>query len=167
MTTYEPPPNGGPTILPGQLSIWSAEDIPAPHSAKQHEAETPPPTCGHTCETSSNNSDPNMCCSRTSQPISVEDSPEFSLTSMPSGSMRNGQLSPHAPWVPHTHDADCSLLPTPTATANQCSPSMQKWPGPRRLQKIVGTGGTPPPTTFERMQGFPIGWTVCEPSGMP
>lgn len=53
-----------------------------------------------------------------------------------------------------------SLLATPTRKANQLAPSMQKWPGCKRLQDWAGTGGSPSPALYEWMMGFPDGWTA-------
>lgn len=54
-----------------------------------------------------------------------------------------------------------SWLPTPTATANQLSPSMSKWPSCRNLQAFVGRiGGVPHPELWEWLMGLPIGWTA-------
>ena len=56
--------------------------------------------------------------------------------------------------------AEAGLLPTPTETANQLSPSMSKWAGCRRLQALAGgTGGRLSPLFVEWMMGFPGGWT--------
>lgn len=61
-----------------------------------------------------------------------------------------------------------SLLPRPTATANQLSPSMRKWRSCRHLQDLVGSiGGSPQPTLWEWMMGYRSGWTVVEPWAMP
>ena len=63
----------------------------------------------------------------------------------------------------HRIDApELGWLPTPTATANHCAPSMRKWPTYLRFQERFGTGGSPPPETFEWMMGLPIGWTDVE-----
>ena len=51
------------------------------------------------------------------------------------------------------------LLPRLTRKANQLSPSMRKWPGCRRLQEWIGTGGCPSPELAEWLMGFPRGWT--------
>lgn len=61
---------------------------------------------------------------------------------------------------PLTRARESSLLPTPTATANQCAPSMRKHPACRRLQDLTGTGGRPHPEVFAWMMGFPEGWAV-------
>lgn len=50
---------------------------------------------------------------------------------------------------------------TPTATANQWAPSMQKHPGCRELVRIYGPEAYP--EAFEQLMGWPIGWTACEP----
>lgn len=63
---------------------------------------------------------------------------------------------------------DASLLPTPTAIANQLSPSMRKHPACRRLQGLVGrTGGLPHPALWEWLMGFPIGHSDCGDSVTP
>jgi hypothetical protein len=51
---------------------------------------------------------------------------------------------------------------TPTATANQLAPSMQKHPGCRLIADLK-------PETLERRMGFPPGWTDIgsDPLEMP
>ncbi len=51
-----------------------------------------------------------------------------------------------------------SLLPRPTAKANQLAPSMRKWRSCRNLQNVLGTGGAPPVSVWGWMMGFPAGW---------
>src|SRR5260221_954742 len=75
------------------------------------------------------------------------------------GMMLNGLVSQRAAWVTHTHVRDCSLLPTPTRTANQLCESMQHSAGCRRFQEIFGTNLRIPPWIFEYLMGFPNGWT--------
>lgn len=48
------------------------------------------------------------------------------------------------------------FVATPTATANQASPSMMKHPGCRGIDVS--------PETWERRMGFPQGWTDLKPS---
>ena len=57
-----------------------------------------------------------------------------------------------------------SWLATPTATANQLSPAMQKWAGCRQWLKTFGRiGGYPKPSEYAWLMGWPIGWTDLEP----
>lgn len=56
-----------------------------------------------------------------------------------------------------------TLLPTPTAKANHCAPSMRKWPGYARLQDSGGIS----PTRWEWMMGYPRGWTVLQRLATP
>jgi hypothetical protein len=55
------------------------------------------------------------------------------------------------------------LWPIPTATANQLSPSMQKWPAHQALSEQVG--GSWNPAWVEWLMGWPIGWTDLKPLG--
>jgi len=56
------------------------------------------------------------------------------------------------------------LWPTPTATANQLSPSMQKWAAHQVFEEQVG--GSLNPMWVEWLMGWPIGWTDLKPLGM-
>lgn len=77
------------------------------------------------------------------------------------GSMWRGTVGRHAPSAPHTVATDCgSWLATPTATANQTCPSMQKNPGCR------GWTGEMTPARVEWAMGWPIGWTDLRPLEM-
>ena len=78
------------------------------------------------------------------------------------------------------------MLPTPTATANMLSPSMQKWPAHRRIWTTptahnaketnapseserntptlaAQAGGSLNPAWVEWLMGWPIGWTDLQP----
>ena len=83
------------------------------------------------------------------------------------GIMRGGGVYRLPPLVLPTSEPGFGWLPTPTATANQLSPSMRKWPGCRHLQDLIGTGGTPHPGIWEWMMGFPTGWTDLDVSETP
>jgi len=96
---------------------------------------------------------------------------------------RNGTLFQLQPLVRRTAEIVSGLLATPTATANQLAPSMQKhpssramWPTPTardwkdngkspaelaRNSKTLAThaGGKLNPQWVEWLMGFPIGWT--------
>lgn len=58
-------------------------------------------------------------------------------------------------WAHRILGKDCGWLPRPTATANQLSPSMAKWPGCRRFQALFGR--TLNPRIYEWMMGIPLG----------
>lgn len=64
----------------------------------------------------------------------------------------------------HQDDDGFSLLPCATATANQCAPSMRKWPSCRLLQDWLPAHGV----TFEEWQrmamGLPPEWDACAPT---
>ena len=59
-----------------------------------------------------------------------------------------------------------SWLATPTATANQLAPSMQKWEGCQRWLKFGHVGGKIDPHHYEWLMGWPIGWSDTEPLEM-
>jgi hypothetical protein len=56
---------------------------------------------------------------------------------------------------------DAGYVATPTATANHAAPSMQKWPGCRRL--VALSGGSITPELWEWLMGLPVGWTDLQP----
>ena len=53
---------------------------------------------------------------------------------------------------------DSSGWPTPTETANHCSPSMRRWPSYARFQDAVRKIT---PRLWEWMMDFPAGWLDC------
>jgi len=59
-----------------------------------------------------------------------------------------------APSVPHTDGTECGLWATPTRTANQAAPSMQKHAGVRRMlatpTKMLGNNQRPWPSTLKQ-----------------
>jgi hypothetical protein len=64
-----------------------------------------------------------------------------------------------------------SLLATPTAKANQLSPSMVKHPGcrnwmPTPAMEAIPPGGKLNPTWVEWLMGWPVGWTDLKPLAM-
>lgn len=63
------------------------------------------------------------------------------------------------PWVRLMLGRDAGLLATPTTMANQCSPSMQKHPGCRRLTRLLGKLT---PRAYRWLMGWPIDgkWNV-------
>lgn len=81
-----------------------------------------------------------------------------------SGSMRNGACYPHAPWVPHMCDDDCSLWPTPTASMGRKGFGLPlhgrtfryKQATVRRVKELVGSHGWKiHPHFIETVMGFP------------
>jgi len=87
-----------------------------------------------------------------------EGSIKFSQTWPNSGSMRNGVCSLRAPVEPRTvAPAFGSWLATPTETANQACPSMQKWPGCRAWNGRID------PESYEWAMGWPEGWSGLGP----
>lgn len=137
---------------------------------------------------------------RTCQATLVSGSDEFSETWPRSGMTRNGTVFQRRPSAPRTSATAYSsslhgeLQWTPTATANQDSPSMEArapgrhlWPTPESCDNRDRGGPTTPsvqrrrqngrqitlsmtvtgqlsPKWVEWLMGFPIGWTDLEPS---
>ena len=96
----------------------------------------------------------------------VEDWAVFSGTWPASGTMRSGACSPRPPLGRLTSEPAFGWLPTPTATANQTAPSMQKHPSCRAFVALFGAGPIHP-EVYEWMMGFPPGWTDLEDSETP
>jgi hypothetical protein len=88
---------------------------------------------------------------------------ELSSVTLPKwGMMRDGELSELITSGLHTGEIEFGFsLPTPTATANQLCPSMQKWPAHQALSEQVG--GRWNPVWVEWLMGWPMGWTGLEP----
>lgn len=70
-------------------------------------------------------------------------------------------------WAPPTIGRACSLLPTPTAKANHCAPSMRRWPAYARFQALCGTGARPHPAVFGWLMGFPESWASVDATETP
>jgi hypothetical protein len=96
-----------------------------------------------------------------------------------SGTMRNGQCFPRAPWVRHIHGSECSLWPTPTkslASGGGCAKEAERAlkgvtrpSGHRitlRLTDLVKLrdGGLINPQWVEWLMGFPVDWTAWDTS---
>jgi hypothetical protein len=108
-------------------SISSAGDTPANPSLSPvlDEDTTIPDIYGPGSPTPFAYYDPDGHCLRTSQGTLDLDLTPSSVTLPPSGSMSNGRLYRRRPLVPRTSVTGSSLLHTPTAKANQDSPSMR------------------------------------------
>jgi len=87
----------------------------------------------------------------------------FSPTFTDWGSMRNGRLSPHAPWVHHIHETDCSLWLTPTARDHKGYTMRSGESICNQLRRLYGGSGSPNPEWIEWLMGYPSGWTELEP----
>lgn len=92
-----------------------------------------------------------------------------------SGSMRNGQLFPHAPWVQHICDEECSLWPTPTASMDGRGfgiPMHERSGRFRksivlRVQELVRKHGWRiHPNFTEALMNFPLDWTAIKELGI-
>ena len=187
----------GATCEPSRASrgvaswIGSLEVFPVNPSALQvsnWEKKTPA-TFGLSLSESLARFDLDSCSWRTSQ-VSLISGEPLSLQTWPhSVIVSRGRLYALPMLEPCTTADDGSVLPTPTAKANQGSPSFQKWPSFQRLmmptptvQDANNNGGrsqqkrnTPPlnavvggklnPEFVEWLMGWPIGWTACEPVG--
>lgn len=109
--------------------------------------------------------DPASSSWRTLGPLPFEGLAESLATFPKSGSMRSGQLYPHAPWVPHTHESGCSLWPTPTASNrdNAGGSNSRK----AAISKGTYVSGRVNPNLYEWLMGYPIDWTETEASETP
>lgn len=171
MTTSEPPSTGGEELF--DLAWTSSREASrASRSAQQGfvEASVTSVGSGPPCGPSWAQYDRDTSWWRTSQ-LSFETptpSARSSLTFTSSGSMRNGALSPHAPWLHHTHVSDCWLWPTPRATMCRIKVKIRK----RRegygvnLEEAVGLYESAPngylnPRWVEWLMGFPSNWCVA------
>lgn len=112
-------------------------------------------------------------CWRTSQRCLLEEWARYSEPFPISGSMRNGQVFPRAPWALHTCDTECSLWPTPTASMDGrgFGIPLHKRSGRYRqeivlrVQELVTANGWRiHPHFTETLMGLPLGWTEIEPS---
>jgi len=118
-------------LLPGQAPDW-------PEPARD--------SYGHSCEPFAWY-DPASRSWRTWQRCLLEGWATYSGTWPRSGMTRSGIAYRRAPLVPLTAATASGLsLPTPTATGNMMSPSMQKWPAHRNLRLTRETWPTPTAT---------------------
>lgn len=116
--------------------------------------------CGLSITALSTRYDPESSSLKTSQTSLFGDWQESCQTLPESGLLLGGECFAVRSSDFHLCDDDCSWLPAPTATANQCAPSMQKWPGCLRLQEIVGSGRSESwPEILEQLMGFPVGYS--------
>lgn len=99
---------------------------------------------------------------------------EFCETWPASGLMSNGVCYQRAPWVPHTHEKDCSYWATPRASRRGVTADLTrrrlKKGGCRSLESDLaqrGHRGPVNPNWQEWLMGFPIGFTDLEVSETP
>ncbi len=176
-----------------QLTLF-VEDTPASPSASQ-DKETEPMTLdtfGRGSQTLLGFFDPDTHCWKTSQGTLISDSQTF-LQTWPRAGMTHNGIAYQQPASAHRTCATAYSLSlhatmewTPTAKANQMSPSMQsrnpglRWPTPtahmakegghpaegRRntptLTWQAGNGGKLNPAWVEWLMGFPAAWTDLE-----
>lgn len=142
------------------LSTCSAGGSPARPSPRPLADVTLPPGFGPSSPDSFVKWDRDTSSWRTSRGSSVEggDSGRFSGTWPKAGSMRSGKCYERPTSGRRIIAPECGWLATPTRTANQTSPSMQKHPGCRNYVKAFGAGPIDP-SAWEWLMGFPIGWT--------
>ena len=131
---------------------------PAKHLAKPQEEETTPRIFGLRCSESCSRCAHGSCLGRTSRDHQLSGRPRSS--SLTGGVVRL-QRYPPPHWVRRILGRDGGYLATPTATANQWCPSMQKHPGCRGLARAFGPSQKT--TAFEFLMGWPIGWTDLKP----
>ena len=117
--------------------------------------------------------DPDSSSWRTSQRSLFVGSDAFLATWPAAGSMRNGRIYSRARWVQHTHDDDCSLWPTPTASMDGRGfgiplherSGRYKRSTVLRVQELVTSHGWRiHPNFTEALMGFPLGHSAIEPS---
>ena len=110
---------------------------------------------------------------RTSQFCLNGELAEFLGTWPESGSMLLGKCYRRAPSVPHIHDGDCSLWPTPTASMDgrgfgiplHNRTGRYKQATVRRVQELVGKHGWRiHPNFTEALMGFPLDASAIAPS---
>ncbi|AIT13107.1 hypothetical protein PBI_BIPOLAR_69 [Mycobacterium phage Bipolar] len=168
MTMYAPPLSGGKAKKGPELTS-SVEDFPASRSLLQdsNKASTTSDGCGQTWHESYATWDRDTSSWKTLQ-LSFEIpslSDGCSVTFTNSGSMRNGQLSQRAPWVPHTDVAACTSWRTPVARDYKGYTKREGESICNQLRRIYGGSGRPNPTWLAWLMGFPVEW--CEIPSKP
>jgi hypothetical protein len=110
---------------------------------------------------------------RTSQRCLTGELAPYSATWPEAGLMRHGKCYRRAPSVPHIHDGDCSLWPTPTASMDgrgfgiplHNRTGRYKQTTVRRVQELVGKHGWKiHPNFTEVLMGFPLDASAIAPS---
>ena len=142
--------------------------VNALESLKEQEAD-----CGLSSPESFASFDPPTSSWKTSQLCLSGELAMFSAAWPESGSMRAGKCYRRAPSVPHIHDGECSLWPTPTASMDgrgfgiplHDRTGRYKRSTVRRVQELVGKHGWRiHPNFTEALMGFPLDVSEIEPS---
>jgi hypothetical protein len=150
-------------------SMSSVEGSPASPSADLDSSLASPMSGGDGLgwQTSFAQYDPSTSSWRTSQ-LSFDTlmpSDASSVTFTDSGSMRSGQLSPRAPWVPHIDVAGCTSWRTPVARDFKGYTKREGISICNQLREIYGGTGRANPTWLAWLMGFPGDW--CETQSTP
>jgi len=158
----------GPNQTPNGL-MSSAEGSRASRFRLRDEGKVKqiPAGCGRSSGACSIVFGPESESSRTCRVCLQTDLPTCSVILPRSGTMRNGVCFPRAPWVPHTHEKDCSLWSTPKATDGERGPRKAKNRGGGSRDLSTDCGRRPPPKLSEVLIGFPPGWTDLDASATP
>jgi hypothetical protein len=134
------------------------------------------PGCGLNSRVSLMSFDPDSSLWRTSQRSLTGELEPFSETFPESGMTRSGRLYPHAPWVLHMCDDECSLWPTPTASMDgrgfgiplHENTGRYKLSTVRRVHALVGEHGWRiHPHFTEALMGFPTDASAIAQSETP
>ena len=150
----------------------SAADTRVSHSAhlENEKVQATSDTCGPSLPESWASYDPATRSWKTWQVTFLSDLEPFLETFPTSGTMRNGRLYPRAPWVPHIHGSECSLLPTPNAVMvknwsydrQRCIARAEKHQVDLCMVAITEWHGRLNPEFCETVMGFPQGHTAID-----
>lgn len=150
-------PTGDQLTLYAEASLANRSAPPTPASEK---AQKMTASSGRKCAALLKSQSPLGSLVRTLLESLGWRSSKWFLTWKPSGTkLRHRSRFRLVPSDTITSGRATGFLATPTATANQGAPSMQKHPGCRGI--IVE------PEEWERRMGYPRGWTDCECSETP
>jgi len=145
-TTFKPLTDDlGEAVLMSYLEAFPAKTSAPPEKAQ--ESTENDPVCGDKWQESLVKYDPALFSWKTAQCLWEEDLPESSVTLPRWGMMQNGECWERTTLPPLISETGSGLLATPTAKANQLSPSMMKhpscrkmWPSPRTKGLCGGSG---------------------------
>lgn len=180
MTAFSRPSRFGMTFAPlpdahgEELLTWYREASRAKTSAlpgKAQDSTESAPASGPKWRALLGKYDPGTHSLKTSQRSLLEDSTECLRILPRSGSMRSGELFLRAPLVPHIHENDCSLWPTPTKSQATHGFGFTSRTVGRYNATILALadeiGYKPSAATQEALMAFPERWTSLQSLGMP